>query len=243
LRGQTVFPPNLADTSLSYNGAIVRIGALMKTTVLAIEFVLLFLLPPLLIAAGTLPKNAIMPLLWAEFFYAWFILRRAGVPLLLRPFRKSELRRVIERFAVFGLAILLFTVTFYPEKLFSLVYRDPLMWASLFLLYPLFSVLAQEVVIRLFFFHRYGHLIADERRLILFNALVFAYIHIAFTNPLAVLFSFAGGVLFAHTFLKTGSTALVSIEHTLYGNTLFTVGLGTYFYHGSSQTSLALLLQ
>jgi hypothetical protein len=215
----------------------------MKTAFLAIEFVLLFFLPPLLIAVGTLPKSAVMPLLWAEFFYAWYILKKAGVSLRLWPFGKKELRRVFERFIVFGLAIVLFTIAVHPEKLFSLVFEEPLMWASIFLLYPLFSVLAQEVVMRLFFFHRYRHLIEDERRFILFNALVFSYVHIVFTNPLAVLFSFAGGILFAHTFLKTGSTGLVSIEHALYGNTLFTVGLGSFFYHGASQSSLALLLR
>lgn len=214
----------------------------MRTLLLVIEFMLLFLLPPLFIAVGTLPKSAIMPLLWVEFLYAWYVLKKADVPLRLWPVRKKELRRVIERFIVIGLAILLFTITAFPEKLFSLLLREPLLWASIFLLYPLFSVLAQEVVVRLFFFYRYGHLFRNDRQLILSNALVFSYIHIAFTNPLAVLLSFAGGLLFAHTFLKTGSTAIVSIEHTLYGNTLFTVGLGTFFYHGASETNLALLL-
>jgi hypothetical protein len=217
-------------------------GASMKTAVLTIEFVLLFLLPPLLIAVGIFPKSAVMPLLWTEFFYAWHILKKAGVSLRLWPFGKKELRRVFMRFIVFGLAIVLFTITTHPEKLFSLALRQPLTWASILLLYPLFSVLAQEVVMRLFFFHRYRHLIESESRFILFNALVFSYVHIVFMNPLAVLFSFAGGILFAHTFLKTGSTGLVSIEHSLYGDTLFTVGLGSFFYHGASQASLALLL-
>jgi len=38
--------------------------------------------------------------------------------------------------------------------------------------------------------------------------------------------TFIGGVLFAYTYQKTKSTALVAIEHAVYGNWLFTVGMG-----------------
>jgi hypothetical protein len=45
--------------------------------------------------------------------------------------------------------------------------------------------------------------------------------------------SFFGGLLFAHTYHTSKSLALVWLEHTLYGWTLFTLGLGWYFYHGN----------
>ena len=42
-----------------------------------------------------------------------------------------------------------------------------------------------------------------------------------------------GGFLFALTYSKTKSLLLVSFEHALYGNTLFFLGLGWFFWGGS----------
>jgi CAAX protease family protein len=38
------------------------------------------------------------------------------------------------------------------------------------------------------------------------------------------------GLLFASTYERSRSTLLVSIEHALYGDVVFTVGLGSLFY-------------
>ena len=39
--------------------------------------------------------------------------------------------------------------------------------------------------------------------------------------------------IFASTYSKTKSLALVTIEHGLYGISLFLIGLGWYFYGGA----------
>ncbi|MBD3801361.1 MAG: CPBP family intramembrane metalloprotease [Campylobacterales bacterium] len=93
------------------------------------------------------------------------------------------------------------------------------------LLYPLFSVLAQEIVFRAFFIHRFGQR-AEPRTLIVVNALLFG-------NVVAVVFSFLGGLLFMSTYLKTRSVGASSIEHALYGDLVFTLGIGFFFYHGA----------
>jgi membrane protease YdiL (CAAX protease family) len=54
--------------------------------------------------------------------------------------------------------------------------------------------------------------------------------HIVFRNPLAMALTFAGGILFAWRYEKTGSLFVSSFEHALYGCFLFTIGLGRYFY-------------
>ena len=41
------------------------------------------------------------------------------------------------------------------------------------------------------------------------------------------------GLIFASTYAKSKSLALVTIEHGLYGNFLFFIGLGWYFYGGA----------
>ena len=42
-----------------------------------------------------------------------------------------------------------------------------------------------------------------------------------------------GGYLFARTYARSESTLMVSLEHALWGDFLFTVGLGWYFWGGS----------
>ena len=43
-----------------------------------------------------------------------------------------------------------------------------------------------------------------------------------------------GGLMFANTYRRTNSLFLVSLEHALYGNTLFFIGLGWFFWGGAS---------
>ena len=63
--------------------------------------------------------------------------------------------------------------------------------------------------------------------------IIFAYVHIIFINPVAPLLTLIGGYFFTSTYAKHKSLALVTIEHALYGNMLFTLGLGWYFWGGT----------
>ena len=75
--------------------------------------------------------------------------------------------------------------------------------------------------------------IKNDNILILMSAVVFCFAHIFSINLVAPILSFIGGLIFAYTFKKTGSLLVVSIEHALYGNTLFFLGLGWFFWGGS----------
>ncbi|MDX6747434.1 CPBP family intramembrane glutamic endopeptidase [Polaribacter sp. PL03] len=112
------------------------------------------------------------------------------------------------------------------ENLFSVMLNKPKLWVIILLFYSLFSVYPQELLYRTFFFKRYKELFKNERLFIFINALLFSLAHLFFKNTLVILFTFIGGVLFAITFKKTKSTFLVSIEHSIYGCWLFTVGMG-----------------
>ncbi|HXB22539.1 MAG TPA: hypothetical protein VNV88_14225 [Candidatus Solibacter sp.] len=46
-------------------------------------------------------------------------------------------------------------------------------------------------------------------------------------------FSTIGGLLFALTYQQSGSLLLACIEHAIFGNFIFTIGLGQFFYHGA----------
>ncbi len=69
---------------------------------------------------------------------------------------------------------------------------------------------------------------------ILVNGVLFAFGHIMFQNWVAIISCLVGGLLFAWRYLRTGSLWAVMFEHMLYGNLIFTVGLGRYFFTGVS---------
>lgn len=148
-----------------------------------------------------------------------------------RAVNRDNLRRVLLRFVPFALLLLGFAIYAVPERLFSLPLENPLLWMQVMLLYPLLSVLPQEIIYRSFFFRRYVW-ICKPRTLIIINAIAFGWVHIVLNNAVAIIFSAIGGYLFADTYRRSRSLAVVCIEHAIYGCFIFTIGLGIYFYHG-----------
>jgi hypothetical protein len=63
------------------------------------------------------------------------------------------------------------------------------------------------------------------------SGLLFGWAHIVVHNRGAILLATVGGLMFASTYERRRSTLLVSIEHGLYGDFIFTVGLGGLFYN------------
>ena len=96
--------------------------------------------------------------------------------------------------------------------------------------YPVLSVYPQGIIFRAYFVHRFRPLFLRQSWMILASAAGFAFTHIIYRNPVALVFSFAGGVIFTWRYHRTGSLFVSSFEHALYGCWMFTVGLGPYFY-------------
>ncbi len=107
------------------------------------------------------------------------------------------------------------------------------LWLFIMVAYPVFSVWPQEVVYRAFFHHRYRSILPGVLPRILISALVFGFMHVVFLNWLAPAMTLAGGLLFAWTYERSRSLLAVSIEHALWGQLVFTIGIGWYFYGGS----------
>lgn len=205
-----------------------------KTSLLA-EIFLIFICPPLLILFGLLPKESIMIVLWLVSLYAYMILRRAGIKVFVLDFEAKDFHSVLHRFLIIAIAMAGFILLYEPDSFLALIKAKPLLWLTVILLYPFLSALIQEILFRSFFFYRYEKLFKGHLFLFVFtNALLFSYVHIVFENWVAILFTFCGGILFAQTYLKTRSTLLAAIEHSLYGNTLYTLGFGHYFFHSAS---------
>jgi len=120
-----------------------------------------------------------------------------------------------------------------PQLLFSFIKSSPKLWALIIIFYPLVSVYLQELIYRAFFFHRYQALFGRGWGMLLASALAFGFVHIIFRNWLAVGLCAIGGFLFSFTYQISGSLLLACLDHTIFGNFLFTIGLGQFFYHGS----------
>jgi len=154
--------------------------------------------------------------------------------------RSFELKKnyigMLKQFIIITAIMITLVYFFIPDHLFSLIKDDPLLWALIIILYPLMSAYPQELLYRTFFFHRYKMLFNEKWQIITVNALLFGYMHIIFQNWIAVGLTVLGGFLFASMYERTRSTLFVSVAHALYGDLIFTVGLGTYFYDGTMLT-------
>jgi membrane protease YdiL (CAAX protease family) len=200
-----------------------------------LEFAAFFVIPPLLISLRLIPNLPIPYLLFAA-VAGFLILRRNPAVRSAKLFAWRgiwpKLAQVLLRDAILLILLGLAVRIFAPEFLFSLIRRQPLFWALIMLLYPLLSVCPQEFLYRAFFFHRYQPLFGNGRGMIAASSLAFSFVHIIFGNWLAVGLCGLGGLLFSLTYHRSGSLLLASIDHALFGNFIFTIGLGQFFHHG-----------
>ncbi len=212
------------------------------TPLLIIEFLLLTLGMPLLLY-WVLPLRYLLPMLWLTALYSYIVLRRRAPEVLAQCWKNNTLtavniRPILLRFLGYASLLTLLTLWLEPESLFGFVRENPGFWLLVMVAYPLFSVIPQEIIFRTFFFARYKPLFPNTGAMILASAFMFGFAHILFQNWVAPLLCVAGGVLFARTYAKHHSLWLVSLEHALYGDFIFTIGLGRYFYHGSVAAAL-----
>lgn len=194
------------------------------------EFLFIFILLPILFFIKIIPLNFIIPILWIISFYAFFLLKNDYKIKFFEKINLNDLKYILIRFVLISIIITLFTYIFFEEYLFNFIVEKPKMYFLVMIFYPILSVLPQEFIFRKFFFKRYSFYFSSNIFLLL-NTFCFAWAHIIFNNYLAIIFTFIGGYLFAQTYKRTNSFSLVCIEHILYGNLLFTIGLGNFFYH------------
>ncbi len=204
-----------------------------------LELFLLFVVGPLLISLGprwlllvvimTGGSVCLMLLLADPTFQRAQLLDMGAV--------RRGLGQLLLRTVIVWTALLLFTLlTRGPGGLFLLLRTRPLIGVGVIVLYPILSVYPQELMYRTFFFHRYGGLFstssARPATLIVTNAVLFGWSHIIVHNRIAILLATVGGLLFAWTYQRSRSTALVALEHALYGDFIFVVGVGGMFVNG-----------
>lgn len=192
------------------------------------ELILLFFIIPVSLAFPypTWIKIALslLTFLYAGVIYGLMIKSQSRSPLRESP--KGFFKRVIILFSLLATGTFLFVWFRMPESLFCVPRTDLRLYLMILGIYTVGSVLPQEFLYRQFFFKRYEELFPKEAGLIIVNAALFMIAHLFFHNGLVLLLTFIGGGLFALTYARIRSFSLVSLEHALYGNWLFTVGMG-----------------
>ena len=201
------------------------------------EFLILCIgIPTLLIVNLWVPF--MFAFLWGAALYCFVIYRLTSKESLRTlwnwgavtwPHMKPLLVRFV--FAIIGMA--LFLLWYDPERFLHVPREMPQILPFLLVVYPVLSALPQEFIFCSFFFARYAYLFGRGKGMVVASTLTFAYAHFMYINPVAPLLSLFGGYIFARTYMEHKSLALVTIEHGLYGNALFVLGLGWYFYSGS----------
>ena len=66
----------------------------------------------------------------------------------------------------------------------------------------------------------------------------FAFAHVVMHRWEPILITAIGGVVFTSTLLRRRSGALADVEHALYGDLAFTLGLGVWIYTGAARQGL-----
>lgn len=220
-RPHAVASPSLARrVRLAAEVALFFVAAplLLRYAVFELRLPLFLLLPPLFI-------GFIVYLLWDRTFSVWRELKRG--------FSFAQLGSMLAIFLVAGGCVAAFIAQEMPRQFLSFPRQRPELWMVIVLLYPWLSVVAQELVYRTFFFHRYGPLFGARRGLaVVVNGCLFGFGHLVVNNWVAVASTTVMGVLFAYRYARTGSFSAVWFEHTIWGWLVFTVGLGGYFFTG-----------
>lgn len=205
---------------------------------LSIEFLLLCVLLPTTIIAYVLAPY-MFSFLWGSAAYCFLIFYFGGY---FENWKKlwgwkevnwANLKPILIRWIICTILMISFTYFYDPDRLFYIWHHRPEIIPGLLAGYPVLSALPQEFIFCSFFFVRYAPFFKGKWSMIIASAVVFAYAHVLFINPVAPTLGFIAGLIFAITYWKTRSLALVTIEHGLYGNSLFLIGLGWYFWSGS----------
>lgn len=196
-----------------------------------LEIVLLFVVSPIVLFLS-------IPVLYKVIYVLLGVVYIILISVFIEKFskNKSDKKAKLNALKSIGIRFLLIailtTLVLYfqnKEQLFNVVLNKPSLWLKFSGVYILFSVIPQELIYRTFFVKRYKELVKNEWLFILINSILFSFAHIWFQSWTVLSFTFVGSLLFITTYLKTKSTWLVLLEHSLYGVWLYTIGYGELF--------------
>jgi membrane protease YdiL (CAAX protease family) len=204
---------------------------------LALEFTTLFFGVPWAMTRRWLPRQPILILALAAVACVVYLVRDARFDRALLwngAALTTESRAVALIIVILAPLLCLAAWLLVRDEMFALVRQRPLLWLAIMVLYPVFSVYPQELIYRTFLFQRYAPLFESRAAVVAASAIAFSFAHVLFRPPwVAMSTCLVGGVVFAAHYYVSRSLAVVCLEHAVFGQLIFTVGLGRFFYHGA----------
>lgn len=193
-----------------------------------IELVILFIVVPTILAVNVASLLKLILVLFAvgyvvfvskklDFFNGFFLMQKSSKSFWIRVL-------VISIFIFLGGFLLIKMID--AQLLFKIVKTKPILWVIILFVYAFLSVIPQELLYRGYFFKRYLGVFKSNNILFLTNVFCFSYCHLFLKNYWVLLITAIGGVLFLYTHHKEKKLLPVIIEHSIYGNLIFTLGLG-----------------
>jgi membrane protease YdiL (CAAX protease family) len=192
------------------------------------ELLLLFFSLPIILTFDFNPIIKVAIVLIALGYCVWVTVKLKLIT--LKSLHQIQLAKHWKTIAISFIAIIILSTSYlyvlHPDNLFVVVKQRPLLWLFILFFYAVFSVYPQEILYRSFFFKRYDGIFKNFNSLLLINIVAFPLAHLFFKNEMVLFVTLIGGILFTLTYRRSKSVLLTSIEHSLYGNWLFTVGMG-----------------
>ena len=193
-----------------------------------IEFFLVFIFLPIILFF--IPETKlIFTTLYIVFFFSLWKIKKDKTFNFSRLKNKPDWKFIFLYFLIFSL--LGFFYTFFVDKSLFFIFpkESPNVWLLVIILYPLFSVIPQEVIYRVFFLQRYKYILSEN----LFvrytvNSFIFSFAHIVFQNYHAVIITALVSPIFYYAYERKSFLTCILI-HSIGGIIIFTFGLGKYF--------------
>jgi membrane protease YdiL (CAAX protease family) len=203
-----------------------------------VELFLLYGLLPILPLTGAIPRPWFVWLYVLAVPAALWLRRTSGSsePGLWSPthaaLERMSARRMLLRFAFSAGVVAVGTWWFLPDRFLDFPMREPTIWLAVMVFYPVLAVYPQELLFRSYFLRRYAALFPSAISLTVASSVFFGWAHVGYGHAASIILSTIGGLFFADTFRRSGSLRLACLEHALYGDLMFTIGLGHLFYAG-----------
>jgi hypothetical protein len=205
----------------------------LKKSLRLTEFILLFFGVPLFIyfdPGMKYPSSIVIPILIGIFIFLRRVPDFKFKDLVTLKLSKDQWRTHGIIVILTSVVLLLAVYFFDRENLFNLPKASMLMWIMMCIFYPIFSAFGQEIIYRTFLFYRYRLIFRTDLLFVIASSISFSFVHIVYYSHISIILTLLLGLYLAVGFLKTKSVLFTSILHGFFGNLIFTIGLGTYFW-------------
>ena len=197
---------------------------------LVMEFILFYVFVPFIVNKYLDGWYKIIPLLLIAATFSILLVADPDFDRrVFTRFRKRYVGKSVVRIVIISILLIWFTFWIYPDLFLKFPIRNFDEYVLTFFLYPVASVFPQEIIYRVYYFHRYEALIPEKYLLMLSNAIIFGLTHFIYGNWVAPIATFLVSWIFIYNYYQTRSLLNVSLEHYFYGIIMFTIGFGYFF--------------